>query len=123
MTDNNFEKAFAHRIQTLRKQKNIRQDHFADLVNVSKDTMSNIERAKTIPRLDTVLRIAENLDVEVYELFQMHDIPTNDKEKLKILNEIVKLLSDQPDDILKFSLKQTKELIKLKQSLADKVLK
>lgn len=123
MKENNFEIAFANRIKTLRKESNISQAQLAEMIDMSIDTMSNIERAKTIPRLDTVMQIAEKLNVEVYQLFQMHDIPTNDKEKLKTINEIVRLLSTQPDDILKFSLKQTKELIKLKESFAEKINK
>ncbi len=38
---------------------NMTQEEFAEFLDISKDTVSNIERGKVVPSTDTLLRISE----------------------------------------------------------------
>tara|TARA_B100002003_G_C14012741_1_gene488628 strand:+ start:87 stop:458 length:372 start_codon:yes stop_codon:yes gene_type:complete len=110
-----------YHVQRLRKSKKMSQALLAEKIDKSIDTVSNIERGKAPTSINTVIDVANALDVELYELFQVRDMPVKDKNKNKLLDEILSLLKDQPEDILKFSLKQTKELISLKESFIKKL--
>jgi len=122
MDENDYTKALGFRIKTLRKDKKLSQATLAEKIDKSVDTVSNLERGLYSPRLDTALEIATQLDVNLYELFQVQDIPTEDRNRAKIIAEIVKILRDQPEDILKFSLNQTKDLVALKEQFVKKLM-
>lgn len=122
MHENDYIKALGFRIKTLRKDKKLSQATLAEKIDKSVDTVSNLERGLYSPRLDTALEIATQLDVNLYELFQVQDIPTEDRNRAKIIAEIVKVLRDQPEDILKFSLNQTKDLVQLKEQFVKKLM-
>lgn len=123
MKESEFSSLLGQRIKKLRKTKNLSQEDLAERINKSVDTVSNIERGKFSPRLDTALEIANALDVEVFELFQVRDMPLKDKQKARILDEIFDLLKDQSDEVLQFTLAQTKQLVSLREQFIDKLKK
>lgn len=123
MKENDFTVLLGHRIKKLRKERQLSQEQLAERIDKSVDTVSNIERGKFSPRLDTALELAEALDVEVFELFQVRDLPLEDKEKTKLLDEIFDLLKDQSDEILQFTLAQTKQIVSLKGKFIEKLKK
>ena len=55
-------------IRLLRTQKNMTQDELAERLFVSRQTISNYETGRSQPDIDTLLRIAEALDVEAQHL-------------------------------------------------------
>jgi transcriptional regulator with XRE-family HTH domain len=121
--ENEFNRLLGQRIKKLRKAKKLSQEALAEAIDKSVDTISNIERGKFAPRLDTASEIANALDVELFELFQVRKMPLEDKEKMKLLDEIFDLLKDQSDEILQFTLSQTKELVSLREQFIDKLRK
>ncbi|MBG79058.1 MAG: hypothetical protein CL570_08555 [Alphaproteobacteria bacterium] len=123
MSHNDYLKSLGHRIKTLRKAKNLSQEALSEKIDKSVDTISNIERAVSAPRLETAIEIAHALDVEPYELFRIRDLPLSDKQRTKLLDEIFDLLQDQPEEILKFTLSQTKQLVSLRDKFIDKLKK
>lgn len=52
-------------IRLLRKQKNMTQDELAELLYVSRQTVSNYENGKSNPDIDMLVRIAEVLETDV----------------------------------------------------------
>lgn len=123
MENSDFNYSLGQRLKKLRKAKGLSQELLAERIDKSVDTISNIERGVFAPRLDTALEIANALEVELFELFQIREMPLKDKEKAKILDEIFDLLKDQSDEILQFTLAQTKELVTLQEQFIDKLRK
>lgn len=123
MKQDEFLKILGYQVKKRRKAFNLSQEDLAEKIDKSVDTVSNIERGKGAPRLDTALDIANTLGVELFELFQVHDMSTDDKAKMKKLDTILDLLKDQPDEMLDFTLKQTQLLVSLKESFIDKLKK
>lgn len=123
MKESEFSRLLGQRIKKLRKAKGLSQEDLAESIDKSVDTISNIERGKFSPRLDTSLELANALDVEPFELFQIRDVPLKDKEKAKILDEIFDLLKDQSDEVLQFTLAQTKQLVSLREQFIEKLKK
>jgi len=60
---------FGKRLQTLRKQAGLTQEQMADHLEVTKETVSNMERGIHGPKFDTLEKIAKVLNVLVIELF------------------------------------------------------
>ena len=123
MKQEDFLKILGLQVKKRRKALNLSQEDLAEKIDKSVDTVSNIERGKGAPSFDTALDIANALGVEMFELFQVHDMSTKDKEKMKVLDSILDLLKDQPDEMLQFTLKQTQQLVSLKESFIDKLKK
>lgn len=123
MDESDFAKQLGQRIKNLRKEKKLSQEDLAERIEKSVDTVSNIERGKFFPRLDTAIEIANAFDIELFEIFQTRNLPLNNPEKLRLLNEIFLLLNDQPEDLLRFTLNQTEELVRLKEAFVDKLMK
>lgn len=112
----------AQRVKKLRKDKKLSQEELAAEIGKTLDTISHIERGIYLPKLETAEDIADALDVELYELF-VQDISETDKTKVKLFNQIVDLLNDQPVDLLKMTLEQVKSFVALKDSFRSRLKK
>ncbi|GEM_PF-610965 len=62
-------------IRTFRLQRGLRSKELAQLIGITSENMSNIERAKLTPKLDTIYIIAETLHIEPYQLFVDPELP------------------------------------------------
>jgi transcriptional regulator with XRE-family HTH domain len=111
-----------NRIQRLRKDQDISQEILAERINKTVDTISNIERAIFLPRIETAQAIADALEVPLYELF-IHDLSDIDKSKVKVLDEIIDLLKIQPLNMLTMTLDQVKTFITAKKSFLRRLKK
>lgn len=68
------EKIIGRRIKSIRRAEGINQNQLANLVGISKSSMSEWETGKREPRLDTIRKIANALGVDVREIV---DIDSN----------------------------------------------
>ncbi len=78
---------FGLKVKTLREHRNLTQSKLAEIVDVSDNTVSNIERGKNYPHINTIIAISEALDVSLN--FLVAD--NNDITKI-CLNEIEKCM-------------------------------
>ena len=70
MTDNsNIPERLGLKIRCLRKIKKMSQIKLAENANLNFNFIGQIERAETNPSLQTLISIAEALDVDIKELF------------------------------------------------------
>jgi len=75
-----------NRIKQLRTGCNLTQDALAELVDLNPKYLSNIERGKENPTLDTLLRIGDALGVEPKEMFVFNENLSVDELKKRIAN-------------------------------------
>jgi transcriptional regulator with XRE-family HTH domain len=61
-------RTFGEALLTLRKQKGLSQQEFADLLHVNRSSVANWEADRRLPNATIIAKIAEILDVEVTEL-------------------------------------------------------
>ena len=104
-------------IKRIRKEKHITQEQLAEYCETSVSYIGLLETYKNIPKLSTIERIAEALNVPVLALFDENKISNNidpsekiknetlqEKRKQKIRehlkNEILTRMSSDLDDIL-----------------------
>jgi transcriptional regulator with XRE-family HTH domain len=60
---------FGKRLKAIRLDRELTQEQFAELVGISVDFLSLIERGINAPSFDVLERMAERLDLQVRELF------------------------------------------------------
>lgn len=60
---------FGNRLRAIRKERKLTQEQFAELVEISVDFLSLIERGVNAPSFDVLEHIARRLRVPVRELF------------------------------------------------------
>jgi transcriptional regulator with XRE-family HTH domain len=64
-----LKRRIAIKLKTCRKSRQLTQEDLADLIGRSVDAVSNIERAKGLPGLDTLEKIAAKLEIPIAEFF------------------------------------------------------
>ena len=113
MTESNvILKTLGRRIATLRKKQGMNQEEFADVSGKMINTISNIERGLSDPKVTTLLSLAEALNVPVDSLFnddeqpQIEELPEN-------VQAIVKLIKNQDSRTIKAIQKQIEALLEL----------
>jgi len=88
------------RIKTLRKKNGLSQEKLAELINMDKPNLSNIERGKRFMTAETLERIANALNTTERELFDFSEY--NPQKYFRA--DIEKILDNSQEKDLKFFL-------------------
>jgi transcriptional regulator with XRE-family HTH domain len=67
-------KRFGRRLKQLRLYKEITQEELAEMIGVTNEFISNIERGKSAPSFETIDKLAEALNVSVMDMFNFEDL-------------------------------------------------
>lgn len=76
------------RIKFLRKSRNFTQEEFAEKINIEPQSLSNIERGKFAPSIETLQKISWALCVEPYELYLFEEISPIGEIRKKLISII-----------------------------------
>jgi transcriptional regulator with XRE-family HTH domain len=76
-----FKKLVGLRIKELWHSKNMSQEMLADKTEISAKYLSSIERGKENPTLDTLIRLAKALEIEMWEMFDFGHIKSHKELK------------------------------------------
>lgn len=103
-----LEKIVIENIKRIRKEKKISQEMLAEACDTSTSYIGLMETYRNIPKLSTIERIAEALNVPAIELFRddTENKTDNQAEKSKTLvaslkREIISSMEKELDEILK----------------------
>ena len=82
---------FSENLKTLRKQKGFSQEELATRLHVVRQTISKWEKNLSVPDADTLIRLAEILEVSVSELLgtkiEYENVASDVAEQLSRINE------------------------------------
>jgi len=95
------------RIGELRAKKGMTQEKLAGKMGINPKYLSSIERGKENPTLDTLIKLAESLEVDLSDIFTLVQI--EDPRKRKAILE--SLLKKADDEQLKIAAKILKAII------------
>ena len=101
------------RVRTLRAARKITQERLAHSIERTPEAVSNIERGKSLPGLDTLERIARHLDLPLADFFS-DDAPRKDSRRLEIEARLQYLLSSLSDSNAEIALDQVEVLVSRK---------
>lgn len=65
-----FARWLAHKIRQTRRMRDLSQERMADLAEMSRMQLHNIERGKSVPTVPTLYRIAAAFDIPLSELIR-----------------------------------------------------
>jgi len=95
------------RLNEIRKKKNITQIRLSIAAEVSQETISAYESGKAFPSVETLIKIADFLDVSIDYLLNRTDNPlingstkNKDEELISIINSLNK---EQKEDVLTYA--------------------
>lgn len=89
----NYKELFGGRIKNLREAKGWTQEKLAEKMDISSNYLSSMERGKENPTFDMLIRFADALKVEMWEMFDFgHEVG------LKELRESLNKLSKEADE-------------------------
>lgn len=107
MKDKN--KEICQKIRDIRKSLKLTQSQFAEICNLSEDSIGKIERGVTVPTIDTLYKIARNLKKPVESFLPSH--------KEKCCNDV----SDELTSLVNYLRLHPVEDIKFIHELAVKI--
>lgn len=94
---------FGRMLRTLREQRNLTQEDLAELIDRSVQAVSKMERGLTFPKLETLIRISEKLNVPLRELVSVFD-PNESTDQTRISFEALIIESSRRLDIRDLSI-------------------
>lgn len=106
-------KGLGKRIAYLRKQKGMNQEEFANISGKMINTISNIERGLSDPKVTTLMSISQALNISIEELFSENKPQQSTEELSNNILVILQLLKKQDDKTLKVIQKQIEALLEL----------
>ena len=68
-----IKKVLADNIRLLRAKKRFSQEAIADRANIGQNQISEIENEHANPNLDTLIKIANALNIPLYKLFEINN--------------------------------------------------
>ncbi|MGA0588384.1 helix-turn-helix domain-containing protein [Dyella sp. KRB-257] len=89
---------FAERPRTLRSQRNINQTRFAELLGVSPRVYNRWETGDAVPHFDTVVRIAQALDVSLDTLAGRTEPADHGLLRNPELHQLYRQVDELPDE-------------------------
>ena len=93
---------FGRNVKYFRFHRQLSQAALAEKADISVTFLSNIERGKMFPKVETLSRLTESLGVEVFELFRA-DIVSEDNKKMihRLSEDIARKINFTLDDVFK----------------------
>jgi len=89
----------AFNIKMLRKKKGFSQEKLAEAVNLSAQSISDIEGCRTWVSDKTLEKLAQALNVDIFELFMPSDKDDENTPDVLLYKRLMKLRSVMKDDI------------------------
>ena len=100
MTEQELKNIFGKNVFNRRARKGWNQELLAEKTDVSKNTISDIETGQKFARAGTLIKLAEALETEVYELFKPAGVkPDNNKD---IIIKYTQQVKEAVDEIANF---------------------
>ena len=112
---NDLKRILGRRIRAHRTARGLNQEKLAELIGRSTETISNIERARTLPSLPTLERLAQSLDVSLAELFDQAE-GSRSRQRLDLEAKAQAFLTTLSDRDIEIAVKQLEALAEHKGS-------
>ena len=65
-------KILAENVRLLRAKKRFSQEAIADMANIGQNQVSEIENERANPNLDTLIKLADAFNIELFKLFEIN---------------------------------------------------
>ena len=96
----NIQETFAKNLRENRRKSGLTQAKLAEKADISTHYVALIELARNIPKVEVIQRLANALNVEIYELFLVPHSPTKELEKMRelIITELKDIIKETVEE-------------------------
>lgn len=101
-----LKQALGAKVQAARKRAGLTQEELASKIGKTPESISNIERGRQLPMIDTLAVLADVLGVPLPELFGDAGAPIQSARRLKLEARLRELLREMDDEILAIAIDQ-----------------
>lgn len=107
-----IEKRIGGKITEVRLERKLTQPEVAEMINVTIETISRMERGVSFPSLKTIEKISTALDVPLKSFFDFDEFQAKDKSFERELSKLVAFLRTLGEEDIKKTLKILKVVFK-----------
>jgi transcriptional regulator with XRE-family HTH domain len=107
---------FGKNVRVYRNRRNWSQADLAEYANISINFLGDIERGKKWPHPETMAKLADAMEIKVFELFIEEDNEINPKTR-KLMSRLIKDVSLTMNKTLSLSVNQSIEYIRKQYKL------
>jgi len=96
----NIRETFARNLRENRRKCGLTQAQLAEKADISHHYLAMVELARNIPKVETIERLADVLNVEIYELFIIPLSPAMEMKKLHdvIISDLKNIVKESVDE-------------------------
>ncbi|MAN73979.1 MAG: hypothetical protein CME85_12150 [Henriciella sp.] len=102
-------------IRAARRSKGLTQEELAERINRTAASLSNLERARSLPSLDTLVLIAEALEVPMSNLMEISISRSQARSRIREENEIFDMIRSLTTEQLRIARVQIEALSSMKK--------
>lgn len=102
-------------IRAARRSRRLTQEALSDQIGRSVASVSNLERAQAVPTLETLLAIAEALDMPVATFFDFSSPSRKSRSRIREEHEIMDIIRSLSSDQLRIARVQIEALKSMKK--------
>jgi len=102
-------------IRAARRSRGLTQEVLAERIGRTSASLSNLERAQAVPSVETLLALADALNVPVSTFLEPSSTSRKSRTRLRDENDIIELVRALSSDQLKIAKAQIEALSSLKQ--------
>lgn len=102
-------------IRAARRAKGLTQEELAERIDRTSASLSNIERARSLPSLDTLILIAKALDVPIGSLLDVSTSRSKARSRIREENEIMDMIRSLSSEQLRIARVQIEALGSMKK--------
>ncbi|MBQ8459048.1 helix-turn-helix transcriptional regulator [bacterium] len=84
----NVKELLGKRIRELRKARKLTQEELAEKIGIGTPNISYFETGKFSPAIETLQKIAQALNVEIYELYMFQPLKSTQEIKQELINKM-----------------------------------
>lgn len=98
------------KVRAERLARGLTQEQVAECIDRTVETVSNLERGKAWPGLETLVQLCETLKIPLPQLFEVEGASASTRRRIELLTEMRTLTNNLLDDDLEIAVQQVKAL-------------
>ena len=94
-----LQKYLGNQIKRLRKQANLSQEQLAECIGIAPNSLSSLETGKSFMTIYTLEKLLKTLNVSPKELFDFPEIAAKEEDKYEFIQKSIKIIENDKEKL------------------------